>query len=151
MQKKNFFFWVGPNPFSERPAPPHSLHTTSQDHTRGRPASYAGLWCYTCWSAFAMPYLPAFALTPCLLTLVAFPLCHHPTMCARTISSVLQGLPCRQPHHRDCIVQPMHFYFFFISIHFPVPETPVEPLTVDFAMTFLFTFYRSWAMVSVNR
>ena len=108
---------VGRSLFSERLAPPHSLQTNMERDQR--PASF------TCrpvvlYRLFRMT-LPCHALFACLChnpmpaTLFALPLC-HPRPCAPG-SSVLKGLPCRQPHHGDCIEQPVHRILHPVQFH----------------------------------
>ena len=125
---------VGPSPFSERPAPPHSLHRTSRTIPEAgqlhMPAccavSRSNMPVRIC---LAMPHLLAFVMTPCLLALFALPLCSpthhvrqdHPGKC-------LQRLPCRQPHTGDCVCA-AHASIFLVSI--PAP------------MTLTFFFHRS--------
>ena len=92
---------VGPSPFSDRPAPPHSLHNLTRPD-RGQPASCADLLLHCILPGLRLPChaLPAFALPP-YLPMPLFALSFTLTMCSRTTSeSVLQGLPCRQPHSR---------------------------------------------------
>ena len=111
---------VGPSPCSERPAPPHSLQTNTERDQR--PASF------TCQPVvlshlFHMA-LPCHALFACLChnpmpatLLFALPLCHHPQPCAPGSFSVLQRLPCRQPHHWDCIEQLVHRFLHPVQFH----------------------------------
>ena len=93
---------VGPSPFSDRPAPPHSLHNLTRPD-RGQPASCTDLLLYCILPGLRLSChaLPAFAL-PKYLPMPLFALSFTFTMCSRTIAeSVLQGLPCRQPHYRE--------------------------------------------------
>ena len=75
---------LSPSPPSERPAPPHSLHRTSRTIPDAGQLHMPDWLCYSSWSAFAMPRLPASAITPCLLPYLHCP-CVTITMCARTI------------------------------------------------------------------
>ena len=75
------------------------LHLPAVFTTRPVPVSFTtGLFLLqTALSCLATSCLPAFAMTPCLLPLCC--ICPHPLPCAPGSSRVLQGLPCRQPHH----------------------------------------------------
>ena len=132
---------VGPIPFLDRPAPPHSLHNLIGPYQR--PASFICqpvvlyLLVRICLASFACLCLDPMPACPCL---------HDPHVtispCAPGpyVPVCLQRLPCRQPHHEDCIAQPVHrlhpVHFVFCIHPFTVPETPFEPQTVNLAVPF---------------
>ena len=129
---------VGPSPFLERPAPPHSFRNLTGPYQRlasfiCRPV-VLHLLVRVC---FALPHLPALSLTPCLLPFFHCPCVHHPTMCARTIHLqcfARTALQAATPPGLQCAA---HTLLCFCIHPFPVPETSFKPQTVDFCCAFL--------------
>ena len=110
---------VGPSPFSERPAPPHSLHKPHGTRPEAGQLRMPACLCYIFWSALpclAMPHLPASDITPCLIPYLHCPCVHHPSMCARIIASVCQDCPAGN-HTRGLHLSSPCVHLFLHPVH----------------------------------
>ena len=133
----------------------HRTPSTEPHGPDQRPASYV---CRPVCAALAGPHLPCHALfaclclDPCLLPLLYLPLCHHPTMCTRTISFSVFCKECPAGSHTTrtalrspCIVC-IQSILCFTSIHSKEPETALCSPATSFLHKDQFKWPVGWRM-----